>query len=265
MGLQFAQGAGDPGLSLGEAPGEAVDVDLGAGGERLDVDGQADRRQRQLVVLGEMVADHREAGGVADVVVGDAAALRRVAFPVVTGLGVRAHASVLDTHREAVLFLGGQALASGLPSRRGPTYVGSDVVCRAERRSSNPPYGQPIWAYSLKRVSVASAGRRGGVRFGFFLPVVVLEETARPTGDRALGRRSTGDVGLGPRRLPQAPSASSSNRCTTIHLSYSSSDTAHMTRPSTETAMNSPRPASLRRREGRPVTMRSFTRIQPVP
>jgi hypothetical protein len=34
--------------------------------------GEPDRQQRQLTVLGEVVADHREAGGVAGVLVDDA-------------------------------------------------------------------------------------------------------------------------------------------------------------------------------------------------
>src|SRR5690606_21116728 len=70
VGLQFARGGGDPGRALGEAGGEGLDVDGGAGGEGLDVARQSDRQQGEVRVLGEVVADHREAGGVAGVVVG---------------------------------------------------------------------------------------------------------------------------------------------------------------------------------------------------
>ncbi len=108
--LQFAQGGGDPGLPLGETGGEGPDVDEGAAGKELDVDGQADGQQRELGVLGEVIADHREAGAVAGVVVDDTAGAcarrgspRGVVFPAVTGLGVRAGASVLDIHREGLL------------------------------------------------------------------------------------------------------------------------------------------------------------------
>lgn len=72
MGFELAQGGGDTGRAFGEPCGEGLDVDAGAGGERLDVDGQPDRESGKLRVLGEVVADHREAGGVAGVVVDDA-------------------------------------------------------------------------------------------------------------------------------------------------------------------------------------------------
>jgi hypothetical protein len=39
------------------------------------------------------------------------------------GLGGRGHARVFRVHQEVGAFLGGQALALGLPSRRGPSYV----------------------------------------------------------------------------------------------------------------------------------------------
>lgn len=122
VGLQLAQGGGDTGRALGEAGGEGLDVDAGAGGERLDVDAQADRESREGGVLGEMVADHREAGGVAGVVV-DQAARVGVVFARDTGLGARGRARVLGVHREGCFFLGGQALALGCQSRRGPSYV----------------------------------------------------------------------------------------------------------------------------------------------
>lgn len=73
MGLQFAQGVGDAFGVFLEAGGEALDVHGGAGGQRLDVAAEADREQRQLGVLGEVVADHHEAGGVPGVLVDDAA------------------------------------------------------------------------------------------------------------------------------------------------------------------------------------------------
>ncbi|WP_164662821.1 hypothetical protein [Streptomyces sp. S1A1-7] len=43
MGFELAQGGGDTGWAFGEPDGEGLDVDAGAGGERLDVDGQPDR------------------------------------------------------------------------------------------------------------------------------------------------------------------------------------------------------------------------------
>ncbi|GGW44828.1 hypothetical protein FHS32_003949 [Streptomyces albaduncus] len=73
VGLQLAQGGGDPRGAFLEAGSEALDVHRGAGGERLDVAAEADRQERQLLVLGEVVADHHEAGGVAGVLVDDAA------------------------------------------------------------------------------------------------------------------------------------------------------------------------------------------------
>lgn len=97
------------------AAGEGLDVDARLAGQRLDVDGEPDRGEGELPMLGEMVADDREAGGVRGVDVGDAAGIQR--------LGARGRARVLGTHREARFFLGGQALALGLQSRRGPSHV----------------------------------------------------------------------------------------------------------------------------------------------
>jgi hypothetical protein len=93
------------------------------------VDAEADRESRQLRVLGEVVADHREAGGVAGVVVCETNSgcrpvpLVRVFVGDVPGLGARGRGNVACIHREGLVFLGGQALALGLPSRRGPSYV----------------------------------------------------------------------------------------------------------------------------------------------
>lgn len=126
VGLQLVQGGGDAGRALGEAGRQGLDVGAGAGGEGLDVCAEPDREQRQLRVLGEVVADHREAGGVAGVVVNQAG----VGVPPVRvllcgnpGVGVRGHVRVLRIHQEGSDFLGGQALALGLPSRRGPSHV----------------------------------------------------------------------------------------------------------------------------------------------
>jgi hypothetical protein len=105
VGLQFTQGGGDTGRALREAVGERPDVDAGAAGERLDVDGESDGQRGQLRVLGEVVADHREAVGVTGVVVDHAAragAPARVVFARGTGLGVRVHARVLRIHREVL-------------------------------------------------------------------------------------------------------------------------------------------------------------------
>lgn len=82
VGLQLAQGGGDTGLAVGEAVGEGLDVDEGLVGQRLDVQGEADRGERELSVLGEVVADDREPGRVwsrrayASEQVGNAAELR---------------------------------------------------------------------------------------------------------------------------------------------------------------------------------------------
>jgi hypothetical protein len=126
--FQFTQGGGDTGGALGEATGEGLDVDLGAPGEGLEVDAEPDREEGEFRVLGEVVADHREALGVADVVVEETAAgvgpsPVRGFVGDRTGLGVRGRARVLGVHQEAPNFLGGQALALGLPSRRGPSHV----------------------------------------------------------------------------------------------------------------------------------------------
>ncbi len=55
--LQLPQGEGDPVPPFGKALGETADVDRGAVGHREDVGRQSDRGQRQLTVLGEVVAD----------------------------------------------------------------------------------------------------------------------------------------------------------------------------------------------------------------
>ncbi|MFJ4912566.1 hypothetical protein [Streptomyces sp. NPDC088726] len=53
--FQLVQGGRDPGLALREAVGEDLDADLRPGGQRLDVRGEADRDEGQLVVLGRGV------------------------------------------------------------------------------------------------------------------------------------------------------------------------------------------------------------------
>jgi hypothetical protein len=110
----------------GEAGGKGLDVDAGACRERLDVHRQPDREQGQLRVLGQVLADHREAGGVTGVVVHQAGVEVppvRVFLSGNPGVGVRGHVRVLRIHQEVGAFLGGQALALGLPSRRGPSHV----------------------------------------------------------------------------------------------------------------------------------------------
>ncbi|MFC7965226.1 hypothetical protein [Streptomyces cinereoruber] len=57
MGLQLAEGRRDADLTLREAGGEFLDADRGTGGQRLDVDGESDRGQREVLVLREVVAD----------------------------------------------------------------------------------------------------------------------------------------------------------------------------------------------------------------
>lgn len=108
VGLQLAQGGGDPGRAFGEAGGQGLDVGAGALWQRLEVCGQADGQERQLRVLGQVVADHREAGGVAGVFVEQTAAgfgfgvPVRVVLGANTGPGARGRARVLGVHREAI-------------------------------------------------------------------------------------------------------------------------------------------------------------------
>ena len=59
MCLQLPQGRRDADLALGELRRQCLDADRRPGGQRLDVDRQADRR-RQVWVLGEAGADYRE-------------------------------------------------------------------------------------------------------------------------------------------------------------------------------------------------------------
>src|SRR5690606_37700099 len=79
--FQLPQGGGDAGGALGEAGGQRLDVDGGAPPHGLDVAGQPDGEQGQLLVLGQVVADHREVLGVPDVVVDDAGGPSAVGVP----------------------------------------------------------------------------------------------------------------------------------------------------------------------------------------
>lgn len=116
-------------------------------------------------MLGEVVADHREAGGVAGVVVDDAggtgvSVLVGVVFARDTGLGARGRARVLGIHRE------GPSSSVVRPSHwdaspGGGRRMSAVVLCRAERRAGNRSRIHPSWAYSLAGVSL-----RGGHRFG---------------------------------------------------------------------------------------------------
>ncbi|MGW5275626.1 hypothetical protein ACWEQP_24220 [Streptomyces sp. NPDC004044] len=121
MGLEFAQGGGDTGLALREAVGEEPDADLGSGGQRLDVRGKSDCGEGQLAVLGEVVADDREAAGVPGVDVRDTG--RRRGAPAYAGRGARGRGNLLGIHREAPNFLGGQALDQDWRPGRGPSHV----------------------------------------------------------------------------------------------------------------------------------------------
>ncbi len=67
LGLQLAQCAADAVLAVGEAFREGADGHPCPGGERLDVHGEADREERQVAVLGEVVADDREVAVVSHV------------------------------------------------------------------------------------------------------------------------------------------------------------------------------------------------------
>jgi hypothetical protein len=99
MGLQVPQGRGDTVPALGEAGREGLDVHGSACGEGLEVEGQPSGDERELGVLGEVVPDHREAFGVAGVVV-DQATHAGVVFARGTGLGARGRARVLRVHQE---------------------------------------------------------------------------------------------------------------------------------------------------------------------
>ncbi|GGP53056.1 hypothetical protein GCM10010287_19810 [Streptomyces variabilis] len=124
--LQLPQSGGDTGRSLGEARSEGLDVGRGALRQGLEVGAEADGEERQLRVLGQVVADHHEAGGVAGVVVLEpAGAVGPAGVRVACNpdVGARGRARVLRIHQEGPFFLGGQALALGLPSRRGPSHV----------------------------------------------------------------------------------------------------------------------------------------------
>jgi hypothetical protein len=114
VGLQLAQSGGDADRALGEAGGEGLDVDADARRERLEVYGQADRQERQLLVLGEVVADHREAFGVAGVLVDESARVG-VVFARDAGLGAWGRARVFRVHQEVFAFLGG-AIRKFVPS-----------------------------------------------------------------------------------------------------------------------------------------------------
>lgn len=81
---------------------------------------QADGREGELAVLDQVVAYDREAVRVAAVDVTDAAR-RNVRRNL--GLGARGRVKLLISHREGLFFLGGQALAVGCQSRRGPFCV----------------------------------------------------------------------------------------------------------------------------------------------
>ncbi|GGT00038.1 hypothetical protein GCM10010286_26150 [Streptomyces toxytricini] len=54
-------------LAVGEAFREGADGHPCPGGERLNVHGKADREERQVAVLGEVVADDREVAVVPNV------------------------------------------------------------------------------------------------------------------------------------------------------------------------------------------------------
>lgn len=115
---------------------------------------EADRKERQLAVLGEVVADHGVARGLADVDVGDT--------PRNPGLGARGRAKVLGIHREGVASLlvrpsigmpvpaGGRRMSAveRLPSHRG----GAAVVVRREHMPPNVRRIHLSWRLSPLRV-----------------------------------------------------------------------------------------------------------------
>ncbi len=102
MGFQFPQGRSDAGLALGEPLRQGLDRHIGAGGQGLDVRGQADRRQAQLAVLGEVVADLDVALGLPVFLVHDTGPRNAVR-------GARGRAKLLFSHGKFLL-----------PQRRGP-------------------------------------------------------------------------------------------------------------------------------------------------
>lgn len=94
--LQLPQGRGDPRLTLGELGRQDLDADERSGRERLDVGRQADGRERQIGMLGQMVSDDRELLVVAFVHVGNS----EVGTGETGGTGARGRAKVLISHRE---------------------------------------------------------------------------------------------------------------------------------------------------------------------
>ncbi|QYA94762.1 hypothetical protein KZO11_14210 [Streptomyces anulatus] len=119
-GFQFAQGGGDAFLALPAVGGECLDADFHALGERLDADGDADGGAAEVGVLGEVVADDREAVGVGDGDVDHAGGGQRSGN---LRQGARERSILLGIHREGLDFLGGQALGWDCTPGRGPTYV----------------------------------------------------------------------------------------------------------------------------------------------
>lgn len=113
MLLQLPQGLGDAVFAVGgQAGGEDLDADLGAGRQRLDVEGETPGGKREFGVLAEVIAHDGEAFGVADVDMFDA-----------RGRDVGARDNLRGSHQEGVHFRVGQAPVLGLLSRRGPSKV----------------------------------------------------------------------------------------------------------------------------------------------
>lgn len=107
--LQLPQSGGDTRLPFGELRGEGLDADQGSVREGLDVRREADRGQGEVGMLGEVVSDDGELLGLMFVHVtnsesGAAGSVRSA------GTGARGSARVLLSHREALFFLGDQAL-----------------------------------------------------------------------------------------------------------------------------------------------------------
>ncbi|GAA4906032.1 hypothetical protein GCM10023237_26920 [Streptomyces coeruleoprunus] len=101
------------------------------------MDGEPHRQQAQLPVLGEVVADDGEVTGVPRVDVDDTVSGGRSGNG---AIGARDSAKLLNTHREAPDFLGGQALDRDRYSRPG-----ADVcvaIGRREHMPANPPKPQ---------------------------------------------------------------------------------------------------------------------------
>ncbi|GHF74265.1 hypothetical protein GCM10018783_49970 [Streptomyces griseosporeus] len=104
----------------------------------------------------------------ADVIVDDAGGALPVGvvFAPEAGLGERGRVRVFGIHREGFLFLGGQALAVGWQSPRGPSHVWDGCVCVLLALSvgqTTRPESSPVGIFTPRS---EFARREGGVGLG---------------------------------------------------------------------------------------------------